>query len=112
MNKLKKKEQRANAIAAVKDGKAPEGDTKGQGKKPTGPAPIPERKADDGSDAIFVKYEPILEKSRFLCGSGPTQTDKAAMLEIEPFAGSLSAAKFPHLFSWYCLVSKYHPMAK
>jgi len=33
-------------------------------------------------------------------------------MAVDPISASLSAAKFPHLFSWYGFVSKCHPMLK
>jgi glutamyl-tRNA synthetase len=64
LNKLKKKEQKANAVAAVKSGAAPvsKEEKKKGGKVPVKDTAIPQRPKDDGSDAVFVKYEATLEK--------------------------------------------------
>lgn len=41
-------------------------------------------------------------------GENPTQADNEALKQVEEHLSSLSPAKFPHLFGWYCLVYKFH----
>ena len=60
------------------------------------------------ADAIFNKYEALLENGRFIEGEHPTQADNAALKEVEANLSELSPAKHPHLFGWYCMTYKFH----
>ena len=60
------------------------------------------------SEAIFQKYELLLENGRFIEGELPTQADNDALKEVEANLSELTPGKYPHLFGWYCVTYKFH----
>jgi hypothetical protein len=117
LNKLAKKEQVAAAKAAKAAGEAPPPKAvKGLGGPPAAKtaAPQADKALEYGTKtsdltASLNAYESTLKKGQYINGAQLSSLDKEAYESLKPNAASISPLTYPHLFSWYCLVSKFSP---